>query len=1133
MVRPVSCAVLLILGLCRAYAQSPQQIEFFEKNIRPLLAEKCYACHSADTMAMGELRLDSQAAVRKGGSRGAAIAPSDPEGSLLIRAVRYRSLDLRMPPTGKLADDEIADLEAWVRMGAPDPRAGERTPQAREEKIDMQSGREFWSFQPVRDPAPPAVRNPAWARSDIDRFILAKLEAQRLRPAPEADRRTLLRRVTFDLTGLPPTPEEIEAFLSDPSPRAYEKVVERLLASPHYGERWGRHWLDLVRWAETNGHEFDNNKLDAWRYRDYVIDAFNSDLPYNRFLKEQIAGDLMPQRLAADGTYAVNPIASGVFWLWEVLNSPTDSVKARADQIDNQIDVMTKAAQGLTVACARCHDHKFDPIPTEDYYSLFGIFQSTHMNEKCIDSPQRAARIQSVNRMIGDIQKDVRSHLQPALKRLAATVAERYLAAAPKIVSTDARPGKRVGACPVPSAPEPEDAPKTVAEDTESRAPVAPFSKQPAAQADAAPESPEGMDAEINYALTEPSHPLFLFARVTEPGSADFAGRLDHMRREMREWAAKADRKHPLWAERGDVVYEDFESGYSRWQVSGAAFGAEPARMVPPNLNLAGYAGQALASSFGNGADALLGTLTTEKFRMPARFVHVRMAGPQYSPKDKEDAKVRFTVIADEHKSGHAMADGSGRLQWKTIAMTKEYGRICYLEIVDRDRRGSAAVERIVFSKNCAPPPIAGKPDERILAFLERDDIQSLEDLARAYQGLAQDLAAAKNRTPADEALLASLLGLRRLEDAASALDEIETRWVEELFSYRDRAAENIPPSTFAMTSMDYEPADSPIHVRGNHKNPGAIAPRRFLQAVSGSDRKPFANGSGRLELAERIAGSENPLTARVMVNRVWKHHFGKGIVATPDNFGKTGARPTHPDLLDRLATRFMKNGWSIKDLQRAIVFSSAYRQSSAASAKTQKSDPANRWLSYMPVRRLEAEAIRDSVLAVAGTLNRKVGGPSVMPHISEFQDGRGKPKPGGPLDGMGRRSIYIQVRRNFLTPLLLAFDYPLPISTIGRRGVSAVPSQALTLLNNEFVNTQAAHWAQREIETHSRAKDRIDDMYVRAFGREPLQKEVARIRRFLAEQGRARGVSGDDDPQVWTDLAHALLNTSEFIFIR
>ncbi len=1065
----------LLISILSAYAQSPDQLAFFEKRIRPLLAEKCYACHSAKTMAMSELRLDSKAGVLKGGSRGAAIIPSDPDGSLLVKAIRYRTIDLRMPPTGKLDESEIANLEDWIRMGAPDPRVDEPAPQVTQKKIDLEDGGKFWSFQPVRDTAVPDVQDTAWARSDVDRFILAKLESHQFQPAAEAGRRTLLRRVTFDLTGLPPSPEEIDQFLSDSSSDAYEKVVDRLLASPHYGERWGRHWLDLVRWAETNGHEFDNNKLDAWRYRDYVIEAFNSDLPYNQFLKEQIAGDLMPERLSADEVHAVNPIASGTYWLWEVLNSPTDSVKARADQIDNQIDVISKATQGLTVACARCHDHKFDPIPTADYYSMFGIFQSTHMSERCVDSPMQAALIRNANRRIGDIQLDVASHLNPALKRRAAGLAERYIAEVDEVTAEDAK----------------------------------------------------GLAAEFNYALTEPSHPLFLFARVAEPGSSDFKGRLDHMRGEVREWVAKADRTHPIWAERGDVIYEDFESGFEKWEVSGSGFGSEPVHAVPTNLKLSGYAGQALASSFGNGAETLVGTLTTRKFRMPARYVHVRMAGPADSPRQKNDPNIRFTVIADEHKSGNAMPDASGRLTWKTIAMTKERGRICSLEIIDRDRGGSIVVDQVVFSDTKDAPPIAASPDDRIVSLLERDDINSLEDLAQAYQQIASGLAQTRNRTAADEALLASLLGLSRLEDAVDTLDELETRWITELFAFRDGAAKSIPPSTFAMTSKDYEPADSPIHVRGNHKNPGEIVPRQFLQIVAGDQQEPFTNGSGRLEFANSVASEKNPLTARVMVNRVWKHHFGKGIVATPDNFGKMGARPTHPDLLDHLATRFVKSGWSVKELQRYIVLSSAYRQSSETSGAAQERDPGNQWLSYMPVRRLEAEAIRDSVLVVAGTLDRKVGGPGVPPHISEFQDGRGKPAT-GPLDGDGRRSVYVQVRRNFLTPLLLAFDYPLPISTIGQRGVSAVPSQALILLNNEFVNTQAANWAQREIELHERADDRIGDMYVRAFGREPLAEEVAEIREFLSEQGEAQ-----DETQAWTELAHALLNTSEFIFIR
>ncbi|MCP5115360.1 MAG: DUF1549 domain-containing protein, partial [bacterium] len=374
-----------------AAAHTPEQLEFFEKKIRPVLARKCYQCHSDKIgTSMGGLRVDSLEALLIGGDTGPAIASDDPRKSLLLAAISYDDARFRMPPTGKLSDDEIADFTAWIEMGAPDPRAAAAVDKPK--GIDLEQGRKFWSFQPVRDPAPPTVGDNAWSRSPVDRFILAKLEAQGLTPAAEPDKRTFIRRVTFDLTGLPPTPAEIDAFLADNSPDAPRKLIDRLLASPHYGERWARHWLDLVRFAETNGHEFDNNKLDAWRYRDYIIRAFNQDVPYNRLVEEHIAGDLMPRkRLSADNAHWESPIGTSYFWFGEVLNSATDSVKSRADEVDNQIDVMSKAFLGLTVACARCHDHKFDPLPTADYYALAGVLHSTNIREAVIDSPDRAA----------------------------------------------------------------------------------------------------------------------------------------------------------------------------------------------------------------------------------------------------------------------------------------------------------------------------------------------------------------------------------------------------------------------------------------------------------------------------------------------------------------------------------------------------------------------------------------------------------------------------------------------------------------------------------------------------------------------------------------------------------------------
>ena len=1068
-----------------ASAQRPENYEHFEKHIRPLLAEKCYVCHSADTMAQGGLTLDSKEGLLRGGSRGAALVPGAPGSSLLVRAVSYASLELKMPPTGRLSDQEIEHIEAWVRMGAPDPRTEVAHEEAEEEEgIDLAAGKDFWSFRPVGDPAPPSVMDESWARNDIDRFVLARMESAGLSPSGDADRLTLLRRLTFDLTGLPPTPREIDAFIADKSPRAYERAVERLLGSPHYGERWGRHWLDLVRWAETNGHEFDNNKLDSWRYRDYVIESFNTDLPYDQFLREQIAGDLLPPRLSADGTHYVNPIASGMYWLWEVLNSPTDSVKARADQIDNQIDVLTKATQGLTVACARCHDHKFDPIPTADYYSLFGILNSTHISEVCIDSPLREREIRDISARVAEVNHGIDALLQPARERSARTLADRLVSAAREIASDE----------------------------------------------------PSDLGAELKYALGEPSHWLYPFARTADKQArseaADFADWITELREEMADWSSKADRTHPLWAERGDEIYEDFEQGFGNWKPSGAAFGDGPIREVPAGQRLGGFAGQAVAASFGGGAGSLVGTLTTEKFRMPARFVHVRLAGPEYKPALRENAPVRFTVIADEHKSGHAMADGSGRLQWRTIAMTKERGRICSIEIIDRDRSGSIAVDQIVFSSSPKPPPIAGPVHPRVLELVEDESIRTLDDLAGAYQSLAADLAGSPDLDPEEKALLAGILGQANPEDASEWLGEPEKPQVERLTARRRQLNESVPESAFAMSSRDWMPEDSPIHVRGNHKNPGKIAPRQYLQVIAGTAQEPFRDGSGRLSMAMRVASPSNPLTSRVMANRVWQHHFGRGIVPTPDDFGRMGEQPSHPELLDHLARRFVESGWSVKELHRMIVTSSTYRASSTESDQATERDPSNRLLSHFPVRRLEAEAIRDSVLSVAGTIDRTVGGPGVTPHISIYQDGRGKPQ-SGPIDGLGRRSVYLQVRRNFLPPLFLAFDYPLPISTAGRRGVSAVASQALLMLNNEFINGQAAIWADRELDAHEEDEDRIRSMYVQAFGREPVESEIAEIGRFLDSQAEARGTSDADDPGVWTDFAHAIFNTAEFLFVR
>jgi cytochrome c553 len=950
MTRATTLAVLIAGSLCAATGE-----EFFEKKIRPVLVQKCFVCHSEKLKTpMGGLRLDSAAALRKGGDSGPAIVTGDPDKSLLVRAIRYDNLKLKMPPDGKLPAEAIADIENWIRMGAPDPRRESAPPAAARTGIDFTEAKKFWAFQAVGNPAVPAVKDTAWPRTPVDRFLLTRLEEKGIKPAPPIDRQGWLRRVTYDLIGLPPAPAEIQGFLADSSTNAEENVVDRLLASQHYGERWARHWLDLVRFVETNGHEFDNDKLDAWRYRDYVIRCFNSDVPYDVFVKEQIAGDLLAQkRLSSDGTLWESPIGTSMYWFGEVLNSATDSVKARADSVDNQLDVIGKTFLGMTISCARCHDHKFDPIPTADYYSLAGIMHSTYMREAVIDSPAHAARIASLHQKIADINAEIRGILK-------------------------------------------------------AEAPVA----------------------------------------------------------------------KPAPAREGDIVFEDFEGlGFDNWTVSGQAFGYAPSFEIAPNQPLSGYRREGMANSFGAGSNKLVGTLTSKKFRMPKLWVHVRLAGDKADRSLRERAPLRVTVVADDHKSEHFVPSGNPAFEWRSIRMTKEIGRICYIEIVDRSRDGHIAVDKIVFSDSDKPPA---------------------EEAASQGPAKREDLAA---RLPAE-----ARQTIERLQKRRAGIDA------------------QIPESAFAMISADERPHNVRLHIRGSHENLGDEVPRQWMRVFSPEAPPKVQHGSGRLELAGWIGSSDNPLAARVMVNRIWKHHFGQGLVRSTDNFGKLGETPSHPELLDYLARRFMESGWSVKAMHRLMVLSSAYRMSNTVSEQAAKADPRNELLHHMPVRRLEGEAIRDALLAVSGKLDRTMYGPGIPPHISKYQDGRGKPV-SGPLDGNGRRSIYIQARRNFLTPMFLAFDYPLPVSTTGVRGVSTVPAQALLMMNNEFVDQASVYWARRVMAAEGDPAHRLEQIYREAFARKPEASESKQMLEFIKDRG--------GDEKAWTELCHVLFNAVEFIYVR
>jgi cytochrome c553 len=1055
-------AAVLTLAPCRASrAAEPasEGVEFFEKKVRPLLVNICFECHSREKKRRGGLLLDSRAAMLKGGDTGPAIEPGHPERSLLIQAVGYTET-LRMPPRSKLTGEQIADLTAWVKMGAPWP-AGDTTTAAGPKAFDLEKRRKHWSFQPVKPLSPPQVKDATWPRNAVDQFVLARLEAAGLEPAQPADKRTLLRRVTYDLAGLPPTAAEIDAFLRDESPRAYETVVDRLLASPAYGERWGRHWLDLVRYAETCGHEFDFDMPEAYEYRDYVIRAFNADVPYDQFVTEHIAGDLLPKPRRHPTEHSNESILGTGFWfLGEAKHSPVDVRADGADRRDNQIDVFAKAFLGLTVACARCHDHKFDAVAQKDYYALAGYLQSSRYQRAFLDDPERVG---APRRQLEALRSEARA-LAVAQSAKVLTAALRETQAVGKLRGLD---GWRV--------------------------------------------------------LSDPA-----LAKAAE----QFAAKRQELVGGLKAQAARAAEGLKQL-----VVFEDFKkNGYRDWFVTDDAFGSEPSTAADVVLQpdkvpaVKHLVGAGLAHS-GLVSDKLQGALRSRTFTIEKKHIWYRLLG--------RDVRINliidgFQQIREPIYGGLTFVPSGDRFAWHRQDVGMWVGQRAYIEVLD-DGPGTEALDQIVFSDGGHPEAV---PNALLLRLLDDPGVTSAEVLARKYQELFTDIVAqwrdGKLDALEDRADRIALLNELLASGIATSpeVDKEETARLQELAKQMREAEAGLPLPRRGMALADGTGENERIFIRGNHKNPGEPAPRQLLVAIAGADQPAPGSGSGRLELAQRLVDPSNPFVARVMVNRLWHHHFGKGIVATPDDFGVQGQPPTHPELLDYLAGEFARQGWSIKAMHRLIVLSSTYRMASRSDPKADEADPQNKLLHRMPVRRLEAEAVRDGMLAVSGRLVRKMYGPGPLPYLTPFMVGRGRPTVSGPLDGDGRRSVYLNVRRNFLNPMFLAFDYPIPFTCIGRRGVSNVPAQALTLLNNPFVVQQAQRWAKRVLAEPDRTpKERVTSLYVSAFAREPSEAELNEALAFLAEQGKEYGKP--DDPRAWADLCHVLFNVKEFIFVN
>jgi hypothetical protein len=900
------------------------QVEFFERRVRPVLAEHCFACHGPKKQKSG-LRVDSRQALLEGGSLGPVVVPGDPDNSRLIQAVRHLG-DLKMPSKGKkLPPEAIEALTTWVKMGVPWP--AEKV--AGQPKLtDDLAWKHHWAFQPVKKPDLPPVKDASWPATAVDRFILASLEKKGLKASPPADRRTLLRRLTFDLIGLPPNPEEVAAFADDPSPGAYEKVVDRLLASPHYGERWGRHWLDVARYSDTKGYVFFESADFpwAWTYRDYVIRAFNEDRPYNRFILEQLAADRLPLGEDRRPLTALGFVSLG----GRFMNN-------RQDILDDQIDVVCRGLLGLTVSCARCHDHKFDPIPCKDYYALYGIFASSVEPPvpPLFEPPPRTAQYAAFDKELKVREKKVVDFVQEKHALLVGAARSRvaeYMLAAHAL----------------------RDVPST--------------------------------DEFMLIADGNDLNPTMIV-----------------------RWKAYLDRTakkhHPVfapWNVLASVTSEEFSKRAAdlATQLAGKA---DPARPINP----------------------LIAEVFADK---PA--------------KDMADAARRYGELLT----------GVDKL-WRQLQAAKGAGAISRLS-----DPGEEELRQVFYSTDAAPnvpvPPLG--------------DLHLLPD--RPSQAKLQEL-------------------LRALE-----------KWRE--------TGPGAPPRAMVLEDAPapYEPR---VFLRGNPHNLGERVPRQFLHVLTGNARQPFQHGSGRLELAQAIADPMNPLTARVLVNRIWLHHFGKGLVGTPSDFGLRSEPPSNPELLDFLAATFVKQGWSIKKLHRQILLSHAYQQQSNDRPDCKAVDPENALLWRMNRQRLDFEAMRDALLMVAGRLGRKVGGPSVRDIASPAST---------------RRTLYGFLDRLNLPGIYRTFDFPAPDATSPRRDVTTVPPQALFLMNNPFVIECARHLVRRqEIATEKGVTTKVERLYGLVYGRGPSSEEMSQAQEFLG---------ADASEVVWGRFGQALMLANEFVFV-
>ena len=1124
------CQLIVADGLAADNPLDGPAVEFFEKRIRPLLVERCFACHGQD-LAESELRLDSRTDMLEGGSRGAAIVPGEPDKSLLIRAVNHADT-LAMPPKEKLSQRDINDLTAWVKAGAvwPDgdkPTVTAKKPVAKLDAKPMQftdQQKNFWSFQPMSHPKPPVVKLERWVQSPIDRFILAELEARELQPAELTDKRTLIRRATFDLIGIPPTMDEVAEFLADNEPDAFSRLIDRLLASPRYGERWGRHWLDVARYGDSNGLDENLAQANAFRYRDWVISAFNRDLPFDEFVREQIAGDLLPPDgdpndpiIAAQ--QADRLTATGFLVIGAKMLAEDDPLKMQMDIVDEQVDTIGKAFMGLTLGCARCHDHKFDPLPMADYYSLAGIFKSTKSmlnfsvvaswNERPLGSPaalqQLAEQKQRIAAKQNDVNQLVAKSNEMLLDEARARVAEYVRAAAREIYL-----------------------------DQSSHSFGAEFDKR----ADKTAPPPQGVqiiEAE-NYQRGN--------ALKLSTGYGEGIGVI--LSNGNGEWTAEYD-----------VTVES--AGLYQIETRYAAAGARPTQL---SLNGQVIKTEALKEVTGSWNP------DTQRWHIEGNYefkAGVNVIRLYRQPPLPHIDKLLIAKLPSE-LSGRALAPGD---RAETLLNSPLNSPAASARPLSPLRPAFVSQWRRLLEKTVDDPNTPFAEWRTLLISLPETDGTNGTDVTKQTEAAKRLLQTADNAGAELAAIIAAWKDLKSTDAGKAATELPDARQetlrqllfnsaegspfavpknVEEYFtaevktalqSFRDEikqleAAKSKLPEAMAVGEGTVE--DLPIHLRGNHTTLGKERlPRRFPRIVAGDQQTPLAaDRSGRLEFARWLTDPSHPLTARVAVNRIWQGHFGEGLVRSPDNFGLLGDKPTHPALLDWLGRRFIASGWKTKSLHRAIMLSSAYQMQTTFNEAAFLADPDNRMWWRRNRRRLEVEAIRDSLLAVSGRLDDSMGGTLLPTPNRGYVTGTANFFP--QIYGSNRRSVYLPVVRSALYELYQVFDFADPTVLNGKRDSTTLATQALFMLNSQLVAEQA-HELTQQLLAQANLDDtaRVRQVFLTCYQREPLFSETARSLDFLnrLEAAQPETVPADRRSAAWRGLCRTLLAANEFLFVE